>query len=124
MYFKKETYKSDMEILVTPANLVTFSGTIVHSYLIESDEHGKRYVRAGSLIDADGNVVTQKGNAGAETLSGVPTGVLYETVDITNGDVPCSLIVEGYLREDRVLAGFADKVKDEIRKALPKITFK
>lgn len=123
MYWKKESYKSDMEILVTPVNLVTFSGT-VKSDEVEADEHGKKYIISGTLIDADGNIVTQSGTAGAETLSKDPIGVLYNTVNVTNGDMPCSLVVEGYLRDDRVLAGFTDKVKEQIKKALPNINFR
>lgn len=124
MYFKKETYTNDMEILASQANLVTFSATVLASNVTTGDEHGRKYVPARTLIDATGNVVTQKGSAGAETLSSTPVGVLYRTIDVTNGNMPCSLIVEGYLRADRVLEGFADKAIEAIKAALPKITFR
>lgn len=123
MNFKKQTYTNDMEILVTPANLVTFSGTILATG-ITADENGKKYVLAGSLIDADGNVVKQTGVSGSETLTTTPVGILYKTVDVTNGDMPGSLIVEGYLRADRVLDGFATKAITAIKTALPNITFR
>lgn len=124
MYFASEKYENDMEILVTEKNLVTFSGTVLASNVTEADEHGKKYVKCGSLIDATGAVVTQTGESGSETLSATPVGVLYKTVDVTNGDMPCSLVVEGYLRADRVLTGFADKAIAAIKTALPKITFR
>lgn len=124
MNFKKETYTNDMEILVTPANLVTFSGTVLAANVTDGDEHGKKYVLAGSLIDTDGNVVKQTGELGSETLTTTPVGILYKTVDVTNGDMPGSLIVEGYLRADRVLDGFAAKAIEEIKTALPKVTFR
>lgn len=123
MYFKRENYTSDMEILVTPANLVTFTGTVLATNAT-ADESGKKYVVAGSLIDADGNVVKQTGTSGSETLTTTPVGILYKTVDVTNGDAPCSLVVEGYLRADRVLEGFAAKAVTAIKTALPKITFR
>ncbi|SHK39408.1 hypothetical protein SAMN02745163_03746 [Clostridium cavendishii DSM 21758] len=119
MYWKKETYKTDMEILATEANLVTFSGT-VKSANITPDEHGRKYVTAGSLMDATGVVVTVNGDA----LTGTPVGILYKTVDVTKGDMPCSLVVEGYLRADRVLAGLSDKVVSAIKSALPNIKFR
>ncbi len=124
MNFKKETYTNDMEILVTPANLVTFSGTVLAANITDGDEHGKKYVLSGSLIDADGNVVKQTGASGSETLTTTPVGILYKTVDVTNGDMPGSLIVEGYLRADRVLDGFAAKAITAIKTALPNITFR
>jgi hypothetical protein len=124
MNFSKTTYTNDMEILVTPANLVTFSGTVLAANVTTGDEHGKKYVLAGSLIDKDGNVVKQTGTTGAETLTTTPVGVLFTTVDVTNGDEACSLVEEGYLRADRVLDGFADKAITAIKTALPNIKFK
>lgn len=124
MNFSKTTYINDMEILLTPANLVTFSGTVLAANVTDGDEHGRKYVLAGSLIDADGNVVKQTGTSGSETLTTTPVGILYKTIDVTNGDMPCSLVVEGYLREDRVLDGFADTAIEAIKAALPKVTFR
>lgn len=123
MYFGKKTYESDLEILVTEKNLVRFSGT-VKSADVTADNYGKKYVKAGTLIDADGKVVTQTGSTGSETLSTTPVGILYKTVDVTNGDMPCSLVVEGYLRSDRVLDGFAAKAVTAIKTALPNIKFR
>lgn len=121
MNFTKLTYSNDMEILITDANLVTFSGTVLAANVTTTEENGKKYVLAGSLIDVNGNLIKQ---TGAETLSTIPAGVLYKTVDVTNGDESGALIVEGYVRADRVLDGFADKAKDEIKKALPGIKFR
>lgn len=123
MYFKKETYLNDLEILVTPQNLVTFSGTVL-STGVSPDEHGRKYVKAGSLIAATGAVVTQIGTTGSETLSATPVGILYETVDVTNGDMPASFIVEGYVRKDRVLSTFATAAQNLIKTALPNVKFR
>lgn len=124
MYLKKIIYENDLEIIVTEKNLIRFTGTVLASSVIEADEHGKKYVKAGSLIDDTGLVVKQTGELGSETLTSTPIGVLYKTVDVTNGDVPGSFIVEGYLRSDRVLDGFAEKAIEAIKTALPKITFR
>lgn len=121
MFWKSENYTNDMEILVTEKNLVTFSGTVKQQGT--ADEHGKKYVVGGSLIDVDGNVVTQTGTTGSETLSTTPVGILFQTADVTEGDVPCALVVEGYLRADRVLDGFATAAVTAIKTALPNIKF-
>ena len=122
--FKRQTYTTDLEILVTPANLVCFSGTVLAANVVTGDENGRKYVKSGSLIDATGNVVTETGTAGSETLTTAPIGVLYQTVDVTNGDEACSLVVEGYLRADRVLAPFAAAAVALIKTALPNIKFR
>lgn len=122
MYFKKESFTNGMEILALNANLVTNSAAVLSSG-VTADEHGRKYVLAGSLIDADGNVVKQTGTTGAETLSTTPVGVVYTNVDVTNGDMPCSIVIEGYLRADRVLDGFAEKAITAIKTALPEIKF-
>ena len=124
MYFEKTIYENDLEIIVTEKNLIRFTGTVLASSVTEADEHGKKYVKAGSLIDSTGVVVKQTGELGSETLTSIPVGVLYKTVDVTNGDMPGSFIVEGYLRSDRVLDGFAEKAIEAIKTALPKITFR
>lgn len=121
--FKKITYTNEMEILFSEANLVCFSDTVLNAGVV-ADADGKKYVVAGKLINAAGAVVTQTGGAGSETLSTTPVGVLYQTVDVTNGDEPCSLVVEGYLRADRVLAGFAAAAVVLIKAALPNIKFR
>lgn len=124
MNFTRTSYTNDMEILYSNANLVPFSGTVLAANVTTGDEHGKKYVVAGSLIDKDGNVVKQTGAVGSETLTTTPVGVLYKTVDVTNGDESGSLVVEGYLRADRVLDGFADKAITAIKAALPNIKFR
>lgn len=124
MFFKRTEYENDMEILASEKNLVTFSGTVLASNVAAADENGRKYVKAGSLIDADGKVVTEAGEPDSEALSTTPIGILFKTVDVTNGDMPCSLIVEGYLRKDRVIDGVFDNTLEDINTALPKITFR
>ena len=121
--FKKTIYTNEMEILFSEANLVCFSGTVLASGVV-ADANGKKYVVAGTLIDATGAVVTETGVAGSETLTTTPVGILYQTVDVTGGDEACSLVVEGYLRADRVLAGLADAAVVLIKEALPEIKFR
>ncbi len=120
MYFITENYTNDMQILASAKNLVTFSSTVLASNATTADEHGRKYVVAGSLLDKNGDVVTVVGDA----LSGTPEGILYKTVDVTNGDIPGALIVEGYLRADRVLDGYSEAAITAVKTALPKITFR
>lgn len=119
MYFNRVKYENDMEILATEKNLVAFSGTVV-SVGIDANEEGRKIVKAGSFIDATGAVVKP---SGAE-FTGNPIGILYKTVDVTNGDAPASIIVEGYLREDRVFDGYQDEAKTAAKAKVPNIKFR
>lgn len=120
MYFDSKTYNSDLEILATNKNLVTFSTTVLAKNASKADTDGNKYVKAGSLLDEDGNVV----NVSGDSLQGEPVGILYKTVNVNHGDQPGSLIVEGYLRADRVLDGFSENAITAIKKALPNIKFR
>jgi len=120
MYFGKKTYESDLEILVTEKNLVAFSGTVLASNVKQADENGKKYVKAGSFIDETGAVVTPSGS----TFTGNPIGILYKTVDVTYGDAPASIIVEGYLRENRIFDGFESDAKTAAKAKVPNIKFR
>lgn len=122
MYFKKKDYVNDMEILDTNKNLVTVSATISATG-VTADTEGNKYVKQGALIDADGAVITQTGSEGSETLSATPVGILFKTVNLKHGDMPAALVIEGYVRADRVLEGFADKAKEAIKAALPEVKF-
>ena len=120
MYFKRSNYENDMEILVTEKNLVTFSGTVLDSNVTQADENGRKYVQAGSFIDATGVVIKPSGSS----FEGNPIGILCKTVDVTNGDAPASIIVEGYLREDRVFDGFDEGAKTAAKAKVPNIKFR
>lgn len=120
--FKRTIYTNEMEILFSEANLVCFSGTVLAAG-VAADADGKKYVAAGTFIDATGAVVTETGSAGSETLTTTPVGVLYQTVDVTNGDEPASIMVEGYLRAE-VLAPFAAAAVILIKAALIEIKFR
>lgn len=120
MYFKRLNYENDMEILVTEKNLVTFPGTVLASNVAQADENGRKYVKAGSFIDATGAVVKPSG----VSFDGEPIGILRETVDVTYGDAPASIIVEGYLREDRIFDGFEEDAKTAAKAKVPNIKFR
>lgn len=120
MYFTTENYTKDMEILASPKNLVTFTATVLASNVTEADEHGRKYIPAGSFIDATGAVIKPS----EDTFTGEPIGILYKTVDVTNGDAPCSIIVEGYLREDRIFDGYQDGAKTAAKAKVPNIKFR
>ena len=102
MYFTQTNYTNDMEILASPKNLVTFSATVLAGNVTTGDEHGRKYVKCGTLIDGTGAVVTQTGSTGAETLSATPVGIIYKTIDVTIGDMSLKVILEGRIESAKL----------------------
>lgn len=84
MIFKKNNYENEMEILASDKNLVRFSGTVKDTGII-ADENGKKYAKAGSLIDSDGVVVTQVNTVSAAGTAGVYT--LTINTAFVDGDI-------------------------------------
>lgn len=121
MYAKTVNYDNTPEFLAAEYN-VCFSATAVNTG-ITADSNGKKYVIAGSLIDANGKVVTVTESAGTYTPSATPVGIAFHTVDVTEGPQPISLMVEGYVIAERLqganVAGYVASAA--FKTALPEI---
>lgn len=104
MYFKNTKYDNTPEFLASE-KYVNFTATVVNTGIIP-DSNGKKYVVAGSLIDANGEVITitRGGSTGAYTYtpSATPVGIAFHTVDVTEGAQPIALMVEGYVIGERL----------------------
>lgn len=62
----------------------------------ETGENGRKYVRMGTVYPAND-----------ETAE----GIVYETVDVTAGDMPGSVVTKGAVYEDRLPAALAQAAK-------------
>ena len=121
MYLSQKSYENTPEFLASD-KYVNFTGTLVGS-TVDADEHGNKYVPAGSLIDADGEVVTVTGGSGSYTPSATPVGILFHTTDVEEGPQPVALMVEGYVIAERLkgenVAEYAQTA--DFKAALPEI---
>lgn len=117
MFYAKQEFTNTPEFLASE-KYVNFTATLVGTN-VQADEHGKKIVPAGTLIDADGEVVTVTGT----TPSNTPVGILFHTTDITYGPQPVALMVEGYVIAERLQGeDTADYVAtDAFKQALPEI---
>ena len=126
MYVKKQTFDNSPEFLVSE-KYINFSKTAVNKG-ITADENGRKYMLAGSLIDTDGQLVTitKTGTSGSETYtpSGTVDGIVFHTVDVTEGSQPVAVMVEGYIIAERLQGeNVSEYVKTAAFKAaFPKIT--
>lgn len=125
MYAKTVNYDNTPEFLAAEHH-VCFSATAVNTG-VTADSNGKKWVIAGSLIDANGKVVTitRGGSSGAYTYtpSAAPVGIAFHTVDVTEGPQPIALMVEGYVITERLQGTYVAEyaVTDEFKTALPEI---
>lgn len=122
MYYKEIKRDNSPEFLASE-KYVNFTATI-SDVGVKADEHGRKYVLAGTVIDVDGKVATAEGVA-----TKAAAGILFATVDVTYGPQPGALMVEGYVREARLPQSdesgvLTEAIKTSLVAQCPKITLR
>ncbi len=123
MYYKEIKRDNSPEFLASE-KYVNFTATI-SDVGVKADEHGRKYVLAGTVIDVDGKAATTEG-VGSKAAA----GILFATVDVTYGPQPGALMVEGYVRETRLKQAIdnsgtlAEQIKTSLGTTCPKITLR
>lgn len=121
MYYKTNIPINNEPEFLASDKVVSFTGTVVQAD-VAADEYGRKIVHKGSLIGKTGKVV----NIAADgTLSEPPAGILMHPLDVTYGDQPAGLLVEGYVIGQRLSLGieYTDEIGTKIKEALPEIKF-
>lgn len=125
MYFAKKTFENTPEFLKSE-HYQNISCTVGDTG-VTADEHGKKYVLAGTLLDADGKAVkvTRSGSAGSYTyaLSADPTGILFDTVEVTYGPQPGALMIDGSVNTERLQGDHLTEAVQQLITKMPFIKF-
>lgn len=91
---------------------------------VTADAYGKKIVKRGCFIDANGDVTTI--SEGSFTTA--PIGVLFEDADVTFGNAAVSVIERGFLKGDKLYYGedvdYDAGIKEAVETALPHIILK
>ena len=91
---------------------------------VTADAYGKKIVKRGCFIDANGDVTTI--SEGSFTTA--PIGVLFEDADVTFGNAAVSVIERGFLKGDKLYYGegvdYDADIKEAVETALPHIILK
>lgn len=103
MYVKTISFNNQAEILASE-KYVNFTTTVSNED-IDADELGRKIVPAGSILDANGKIVND----------GTAAGILFSSVDVTEGPQPGALMVEGYVLEARLPVKPADTAKTALK---------
>lgn len=125
MYYKTNIpIDNELEFLASD-KLVSFTGTVVNTG-VSADAYGKNIVHKGSLIAKSGKVIKTTVASGAVSFSEDPVGILLEAKNVTYGEEPCALMVEGYVLGERLSLGvdFDAAVAAKIQEFLPEIKFR
>lgn len=125
MYFAKKTYENTPEFLKSE-HYQNISCTVADTG-VAADEHGKKYVLAGTLLDTAGSAVkvTRSGSSGSYTytLSADPSGILFDTVEVTHGPQPGALIIDGSVNTERLQGEHLVEAVQELVTKMPFIKF-
>ena len=91
---------------------------------VTADAYGKKIVKRGCFIDANGDVATISGGS----FTTAPIGVLFEDADVTFGNAAVSVIERGFLKGDKLYYGedvdYDADIKEAVETALPHIILK
>jgi len=122
-------YERDyQEVVISPeilasADFNAFTQT-VRPDNVTADAYGKKIVKRGCFIDANGDVTTI--SEGSFTTA--PIGVLFEDADVTFGNAAVSIIERGFLKGNKLYYGedvdYDATIKETVETALPHIILK
>ncbi|MBS6296179.1 MAG: hypothetical protein KH416_08670 [Dialister sp.] len=125
MFYAKKTYDNAPEFLKSE-RYQNISCTVSDTG-VTADEYGKKFVLAGTLLDAAGKAVkiTRSGSADAYTyaLSADPAGILFDTVEVTHGPQPGALMIDGSVNTERLQGNYVMESVQQLVAKMPFIKF-
>lgn len=125
MFYAKKTYDNVPEFLKSE-RYQNISCTVSDTG-VTADEYGKKFVLAGTLLDAAGKAVkiTRSGSADAYTyaLSADPAGILFDTVEVTHGPQPGALMIDGSVNTERLQGNYVVESVQQLVAKMPFIKF-
>ena len=125
MFYTKKTYDNAPEFLKSE-RYQNISCTVSDTG-VTADEYGKKFVLAGTLLDAAGKAVkiTRSGSVDAYTyaLSADPAGILFDTVEVTHGPQPGALMIDGSVNTERLQGNYVVESVQQLVVKMPFIKF-
>lgn len=125
MFYAKKTYDNAPEFLKSE-RYQNISCTVSDTG-VTADEYGKKFVLAGTLLDAAGKAVkiTRSGSVDAYTyaLSADPAGILFDTVEVTHGPQPGALMIDGSVNTERLQGNYVVESVQQLVAKMPFIKF-
>lgn len=125
MYLVKQTYENMPEYLKS-GHYQNISCTVSDEG-VKADEHSRKYVHGGTILDGSGKAVkiTRIGPSGnyKYSLSAEPAGILFATVEVTHGQQPGALMIDGSVNTERLQGEYAVEALQQLIPKMPHIKF-
>ncbi|MFD1455228.1 hypothetical protein ACFQ44_05955 [Levilactobacillus lanxiensis] len=116
-----KTYLGPKQVLGFIANKVAL-GAIVSDTGVTADSNGKKIIPAGSPVGGDDSTLENEQAVLSVVSDATAQGILEFPVDVTGGPSDGTLIINGYVNENRLPDSV--KITDEVKSALNgKVTF-
>ncbi|KRO15892.1 hypothetical protein [Lacticaseibacillus saniviri] len=118
---RKETFGATKQVLGTIANKVAL-GVVLGGTGVPADATGRKIIPAGTPVGGDNSALADEQAVLVVSNNDKAQGVLEHDVDVTSGQGNGTLIVNGYINENRLPDGVV--ITDEAKTALNgKVTF-
>ena len=117
-------YNDTTQILIDPSNYFAMGIVVGETCGVADSTTGRKIAKAGTPVvgdlDARGTVFTP-----AVTADGASNavGILLHDVDLTQGNNNGAILLFGFVNTNRIDATIKEKITDEVKTALNKITF-
>jgi hypothetical protein len=112
---KVETFGATKQVLGFVANKVAL-GVLVSDEGVTADSFGHKVIPAGTPVGGETSTLADEQAVLKVVADGTAQGVLEHEVDVTAGQGNGTLVINGYINENRLPDGVA--ITDETRTAL------
>lgn len=112
---KVETMGAPTQVLGTIANKVAL-GALISDAGVTAGTDGRKVIPAGTPVGGDESTLANEQAVLTVSNDGKAQGVLEHAVDVTEGPADGTLIINGFINENRLPAGLT--ISDEAKTAL------
>ena len=94
---------------------------IVNDAGITANANGKKIIPAGTPVGGDKSTLADEQAVLSKVDSDKVQGILEHDVDVTSGQASGTLIIHGYINENRLPDGVS--ISETVKKAIPDVVF-
>lgn len=96
-------------------------GVLVNDTGVTADSNGRKIIPAGTPVGGTTNALEDETAVLSVVSDATAQGILEHDVDVTDGTANGTMIVHGYINENRIPKSVT--IPDAVKKALPNVVF-
>lgn len=113
-------YDADNQILGFIQGKIAFGG-VVSAIGVSADANGRKIIPAGTPVGGSTNFLEDENAVLSVVSDATAQGILEHDVDVTTGNATGTVIVAGWVNENRLPSTVT--ISDTVKKALPDVHF-